>query len=73
MEELKIKRIVDNMACGLHAALLSSSQSPFPLLPTLLTVLQPSQHVVVVFKMVAVAGNMGAAAERWWWGGAWDY
>ena len=60
------------MACGLHAASSSSSQSPFSLLPTLLTLLQPFQLIVVIFNMVAGAGNMGVAAERWWWGGAWD-
>ena len=63
---------IDDAACGLHTALSSPSLSPFPLLPTLLTLLQPSHLVVVVFHVVAGAGNMGAAAERWRWGGAWD-
>ena len=63
---------IDDAACGLHTALLSPSLSPFPLLPTLLSLLQPSHLVVVAFHVVAGAGNMGAAAERWWWGVAWD-
>ena len=63
---------IDNAVCGLHTASLSPSLSPFPLLPTLLSLLQPSHLVVIVFHVVAGAGNMGAAAERWQWGGAWD-
>ena len=63
---------IDNTACGLHTVSLSPSLSPFPLLPTLLTLLQPFHLVVIVFHVVAGAGNMGAAAERWQWGSAWD-
>ena len=54
---------IDDAVCGLHTASLSPSLSPFPLLPTLLTLLQPSHLVVIVFHVVAGAGNMGAAAE----------
>jgi len=60
----------EDTACGLHAAS-SSSLPPFALLPTLLTLLQPSQLVVVVFHVVAGVGNMGAEGVGWW-GGAWD-
>ena len=47
---------IDDAACGLHTASSSPSLSPFPLLPTLITLLQPSHLVVVVFHVVAGAG-----------------
>ena len=47
----------------------SSSWPCFPLLPTLLTLPQPSNSS---FRLMWLLGHMGAAAVRWWWDGAWD-